>query len=305
MAKRQPRGRFIDGILVVNKPQGETSNTTLQRVKRLYAANKAGHTGSLDPLATGVLPICFGEATKFSQFLLDSDKEYVVTAELGIRTNTSDAQGEIIDRRPVPTLTAADFEAVLQQFRGPLQQIPSMFSALKYRGQPLYKLARQGIEIEREPRPIVVYKNQLMKWALPKFQLQVHCSKGTYIRTLIDDMGEILGCGAHIVSLHRTKAGPYHETQAVDLPQLEQWVEDRKFSVMDDLLLPMVSAVSEWPEVQLTENTYYYLQQGQPVWVPQAPIEGWVRLMQGLDHFVGVGQILEDGRVAPRRLVVN
>lgn len=305
MAKKQNRGRFIDGILVVNKPQGETSNTTLQRVKRLYAANKAGHTGSLDPLATGVLPICFGEATKFSQYLLDSDKEYLVTAELGVRTNTSDSQGEVVERRPVPQLTIADMEALLENFRGPLQQVPSMFSALKHQGQPLYKFARQGIEIEREARPIMVYNNALIELALPRFQLRIHCSKGTYVRTLIDDMGEMLGCGAHVVSLHRTKAGPYHETQAVDLPQLEQWVDDRQFDAMDDLLLPMASAVSEWPEVQLTENTYYYLQQGQPVVVAKAPVEGWVRLMQGAENFVGVGQILEDGRVAPRRLVVN
>ncbi len=296
---------MLDGILVVNKPPGETSNTTLQRVKRLYAANKAGHTGSLDPLATGVLPICFGEATKFSQYLLDSDKEYLVTAELGIRTNTSDVEGEVVERRPVPAFTAADIEAVLEKFRGPLLQVPSMFSALKHQGQPLYKFARQGIEIEREARPIVVYNNALIELALPRFQLQIRCSKGTYVRTLIDDIGEVLGCGAHVVFLHRTKAGPYHETQAVDLPQLEQWVDDHQFDAMDDLLLPMASAVSNWPEVQLTENTYYYLQQGQPVLVPKAPVEGWVRLMQGDDNFVGVGEILEDGRVAPRRLVVN
>ena len=303
MAKRN-RPRWVDGILVVNKPEGETSNTTLQRVKRLYAAKKAGHTGSLDPLATGVLPICFGEATKFSQYLLESDKEYLVTAELGVRTDTSDAQGEVVERRPVPNLTAADIEAVLENFRGELQQIPSMFSALKYQGQPLYKWARWGIEIERESRSIVVYNNQLVELSLPRFQLCIGCSKGTYVRTLIDDMGEMLGCGAHVVSLHRTKAGPFHQAQAVDVAQLEQWVADREFKTLNKLLLPTVSAVSDWPEVRLTENTFYYVQQGQPVVVPKSPTEGWVRLMmQETDQFVGVGEVLADGRIAPRRLV--
>ncbi|MBB1440781.1 tRNA pseudouridine(55) synthase TruB, partial [Shewanella sp. SG41-4] len=197
---RRPKGRFIDGIVLLDKDTGMSSNFALQRVKRFFNANKAGHTGALDPLATGMLPICLGEATKFSQHLLDSDKRYLVTAKLGQRTDTSDSDGEVVQTRPV-NFTQELLDEKLSFFRGTTQQIPSMYSALKYQGQPLYKYAREGIEVPRESRPITVFELNFIKLEGDELTLDIHCSKGTYIRTIIDDLGEMLGCGAHVIML--------------------------------------------------------------------------------------------------------
>ncbi|MGL5762902.1 MAG: tRNA pseudouridine(55) synthase TruB, partial [Plesiomonas shigelloides] len=208
MSRPRRRGRDVHGILLLDKPQGITSNDALQKVKRLYNANKAGHTGALDPLATGMLPICLGEATKFSQYLLDSDKRYRVIAKLGQRTDTSDSDGEVIQERPVQ-VTAEQLDEALTHFRGDLQQIPSMYSALKYEGKPLYEYARQGIEVPRESRPITVYELTLIRFEGDEVELEVHCSKGTYIRTIVDDLGERLGCGAHVIYLRRLVVATY------------------------------------------------------------------------------------------------
>lgn len=303
MARRR-RGRDISGVLVVDKPKGISSNDAVQRAKRLFNAQKVGHTGALDPLATGVLPLCFGEATKFSQYLLSSDKKYWARLKLGIATDSGDADGEVIATRPLENISEARIEEGLRFFRGEIDQVPSMFSAIKHQGQPLYKLARQGITVERESRRVTVFSNELVAFNGDELELEIHCSKGTYIRTIAEELGEVLGCGAHVTALRRRAAGPYNESDLVSFDELE--AAGAK-GTLDSYLQPVSSAVREWPEVKLTDNTAYYLKQGQPVIVPQAPTSGWVRLAEILAddtlRFIGVGEILDDGRVAPRRLL--
>jgi tRNA pseudouridine55 synthase len=296
----------VSGVLVIDKPAGMSSNDAVQKAKRLFNARKVGHTGALDPLATGVLPLCFGEATKFSQYLLSSDKKYWVRIKLGVATDSGDADGKVTGTGSVEGIDAARVEEALRFFRGEIDQVPSMFSAIKHQGQPLYKLARQGIEIEREARRVTIYSNELLGFDGDEIELAVHCSKGTYVRTIAEELGEVLGCGAHVVALRRTAAGPYDEDDLVTFDELEAALEKGS---LDPYLLPVASAVREWPEVRLTDNTAYYLRQGQPVIVPHAPTSGWVRLSEVVEddgaRFIGVGEILDDGRVAPRRLVVE
>src|SRR3990167_9071748 len=209
MRKRKHKGRNLSGLLVLDKPVGITSNAALQQVKALYQASKAGHTGSLDPLASGMLIICFGEATKFSQYLLDADKTYEVHAKLGEKTTTGDAEGEIVTRQSVPTFSKNEIEKVLENFRGEIRQIPSMYSAIKYQGKPLYEYARAGIEVERQARPIFIYELVLRSIEKQECHLFVHCSKGTYIRTLIENIGDKLRCGAHVAGLRRLSIGKF------------------------------------------------------------------------------------------------
>lgn len=294
--------RNISGILLLDKPKGLTSNAALQRVKRLFKASKAGHGGSLDPVATGLLPIYFGEATKFSRFLLEADKHYQVTLLLGIRTDTGDSEGQSVSERPVPLLSSENIERVLTSFRGFITQIPSMYSAIKHQGQPLYKLARQGLEVVREAREIFIEALTLLSMEGDTLTLEIRASKGTYVRTLVDDIGEQLGCGAHVVELRRLGAGPYTEEQMVSMTSLESEAEKLGCEGLDPFLLPLSSSVSSMPNVKLSDAAAYYLCQGQPVIVPYAPTEGWVRLTLRDERFLGVGEILEDGRVAPRRL---
>jgi tRNA pseudouridine55 synthase len=293
-------------VLVVDKPIGWSSNDAVQKAKRLFNARKVGHTGALDPLATGVLPLCFGEATKFSQFLLSSDKKYWARLQLGVATDSGDADGKVIAERPVENVDAAKITDALRFFRGEIDQVPSMFSAIKHKGQPLYKLARQGIEIEREARRVTIFSNELVAFSGDQLELEIHCSKGTYVRTIAEELGEVLGCGAHVCALRRRAAGPYDESDLISFSVLEAAVEEGS---LDPFLQPTSSAVQGWPEVRLTDNTAYYLRKGQPVIVPHAPTSGWVRLAEVADdestRFIGVGEILDDGRVAPRRLVVE
>jgi len=299
------RGRDVSGVIVLDKPQGMSSNDAVQRVKRRFDARKVGHTGSLDPLATGVLPLCLGDATKFSQYLLTSDKRYVARLRLGIATDSGDADGQVIEERPIGNLTRADVDAALEAFRGDIEQVPSMFSAVKHHGQPLYKLARQGIEIEREARPVTVHRNDILDFSEDRLLLDVHCSKGTYVRTIAHDLGETLGCGAHVDELRRTMAGPYTEGDLVTFEDMEAAAGEGR---LDDLLRPIATAVGQWPTVELTGAPAFYLKQGQPVLVPHAPTEGWVRLYEQVEssgRFIGVGEILDDGRVAPRRLIAK
>jgi len=303
MSRRKPRGRSVNGILLLDKPVGLTSNTALQKVKRLFQAAKAGHTGSLDPLASGLLPLCLGEATKLSSFLLDADKVYTGVCKLGVKTSTADAEGEVIATRPVPVLDEAQLRAVLDKFLGDIEQIPPMHSAIKMQGQPLYKLAHQGIEVERQPRPVTIHRLHLTRLEADEFAFELHCSKGTYVRTLVEDIGEILGCGAHLSALRRTGVGPFDIAHSVSLEGLEQTAAASGLAGLDALLIPMDQALDTWPAVHLSENSAYYVRQGQPVQVAKAPTSGWVRLFADKDHFLGVGQILEDGRVAPKRLV--
>ena len=303
------KGRKISGMLLLDKPAGLTSNAALQDVKRLYQAAKAGHTGSLDPLATGVLPLCFGEATKFSQFLLDADKRYLTRIRLGVTTETGDADGEIVAESPVPDLTEDQVEGCLADFRGEIEQVPSMYSALKHRGQPLYKLARQGIEVERKTRKVTIRQLTLVEMTPDSLVLDIHCSKGTYVRTLAEDIGKVLGCGAHVVELRRLASGPFNIEQAVTLDHLMALNDEAGFDGLDKLLLPVASAVAHWPAVELPEMSASYLRQGQPVLVAKAPTSGWVRIFSESDNdeteFLGIGEILDDGRVAPRKLVAQ
>ena len=302
MGRRRPKGRDVDGILLLDKPLGVTSNTALQTVKRLFKASKAGHTGNLDPLATGLLPICFGEATKISSFLLDSDKRYIGTCKLGVRTSTADAEGEILETRPVGAISEQQIREVLESFCGQIEQIPPMHSAVKVNGTPLYKLAREGKEIERKPRRVTIHEINVLRLEGDELEIDLRCSKGTYVRTLAEDIGEALGCGAHLSALRRTASGPFQLEHAVTMPELEHLAESG-FEALDELLVPMEEALSDWPMVSMSENTAYYLQQGQAVQIPRAPTSGWVRLHRDDGKFLGIGQILEDGRVAPKRLI--
>ena len=288
----------------MDKPAGISSNDVVQQAKRLFGAQKVGHTGSLDPLATGVLPLCFGEATKFSQYLLDANKIYWTRIRLGVSTETGDADGEVIAQVDATAITQTQVSDALETFVGETEQIPSMYSALKHQGQPLYKLARQGIEVERAPRTVTIYSAELLQFAEAYIELRVHCSKGTYIRSLAEDLGAALGCGGHVSALRRLAAGPYAEAQAVTLEQVSEIGDPQE---MDALLLPVASAVGSWPSVRLHEDTAHYVRQGQPVQVAHAPTHGWVQIFESAeeDRFLGVGEVLTDGRIAPRRLVAS
>jgi tRNA pseudouridine55 synthase len=307
MGRRGRKGRNINGVLLLDKPAGITSNTALQIVKRLFDAGKAGHTGSLDPLATGVLPLCFGEATKFSQFLLDADKRYKATFKLGVTTDSGDADGKVLETRPLLEISDSKLESVLENYRGEISQIPSMFSALKVNGQPLYKLARQGIEIERKSRLVTIHELRVLERDQDMITVDVQCTKGTYVRTLAEDIGLELGCGAHVVELRRLSAGPYTIDETVSMEQLEVLAEDK--AQLDEKLQPVSSAVQDWPQVELTEVTASYIRQGQPVQIANAPTTGWVSIFSESDdpneEFIGVGEVIDDGRIAPRRLVVS
>ena len=301
MARRRAHGRDINGIVLLDKPLGITSNRALQKVKRQFNANKAGHTGSLDPLASGLLPICLGEATKISSYLLDADKAYTGTCKLGVHTTTADAEGEIIEQKPVGELTEKQVNTVLEKFTGILEQIPPMHSAIKQGGQPLYKLAHQGIVVERQPRIIHIYELSMTRLEGDELDIAMRCSKGTYVRTLAEDIGRELDCGAHLNALRRSKVGPFSLEKAVTMDILEALAEEG-FEAMDQHILPIELALVDWPEISVTENSAFYLNRGQPIQVAKAPTSGLVRLSAN-QRFIGIGEILDDGRVAPRRLL--
>lgn len=303
MKRNRSKGRNIHGILILDKPVGITSNNALQTVKNLYQARKAGHTGSLDPLASGMLPICFGEATKFSQFLLNADKRYLVVAKLGVKTTTGDAEGEVVATKSVSDLSTKALEAVLDHFRGTIMQIPSMYSAIKYRGQPLYRLARQGIEVERKAREITIHELVLLDHTENTFTVEIVSSKGTYVRTLIEDIGEMLGCGAHVAELRRLMVGPYRTHQMISINELEELCNGGDLNKLDQCLLSVDTSVQGLPILELNQSAAFYMLQGQAVLVPNSPAKGLVRLSMNDKRFLGVGEILDDGRVAPRRLV--
>ena len=300
--RRKRKGRNVQGILLLDKPCGITSNDTLQHVKKLYKAAKVGHTGSLDKTATGLLPLCFGEATKFSSFLLDADKKYIANCKLGSETTTGDAAGELTSEQVVPELSEEKLEEVFDFFRGEIQQIPPMYSALKQNGQRLYELAYQGIEVERPPRPVTIYKLQLLEQQAEEISIEVHCSKGTYIRTLAEDIGRKLGCGAHISKLRRVASGPFTEEGMITIDELENLATEGT-QELDKRLLNIDALLQGIPAVELIDSVAYYLCQGQPVIVPRAPTEGMLRLYNEAQVFLGVGEVLDDGRIAPKRLV--
>ena len=304
MSKPRKRGRDIHGVFLLDKPQGMSSNDIMQKVKRIFQANKAGHTGALDPLATGMLPICLGEATKFSQFLLDADKRYLVTAKLGERTDTSDAEGQIVETREVKVKTPEILTA-LEQFRGDILQVPTMFSALKHNGKPLYEYARQGITVEREARPITIFELNFIEYNAPYLTLEVHCSKGTYIRTLVDDLGEVLGCGAHVTMLRRTAVADYPTEKMLDWHALQSLAEQQDLALLDALLLPMDTAVVKLPALTLNESQTQGIGFGQRIKFDNSNrLQGQVRLFSHEHRFLGVAVIDENNVIRPQRLVV-
>ncbi len=294
--------RSVSGIIIFDKPYGFSSNGALQKVRWLLNSDKGGHTGSLDPLATGVLPLCFGEATKFSRYLLDADKVYEATMQLGVTTNTADAEGEVLETKPV-NVTSADIEAALPQFRGVIQQVPPMYSALKKDGQPLYKLARAGITIDRPARTVTINQLELLSHDGEQARILVSCTKGTYIRSLVEDIGAVLGCGAHVAQLRRIQAGPFDLTHAVTLEELEQAHEEGGAEALDAFMIPMDSGLLHWPSVEMTENGSFFWLNGQPVRAQNSPLEGMVRVYNHNQEFIGVGEMDDDGMVAPKRLI--
>lgn len=303
MSRPRKKGRDVHGVFLLDKPQGVSSNDIMQKVKRLFKANKAGHTGALDPLATGMLPICLGEATKFSQFLLDSDKRYVVTAKLGERTDTSDAEGQVVQSREV-NVAEADILAALSAFRGEILQVPTMFSALKHNGKPLYEYARAGITVEREARPITIFELKFIDYQAPFLTLEVHCSKGTYIRTLVDDLGEVLGCGAHVTMLRRLAVADYPIEEMMPIEDLALLVDSFPSSELDRLLLPMDTAVASLPQLNLTAKQTKAVGFGQRVKFenPQA-LSGLVRLFSENGQFLGIAEITAGNIIRPNRMV--
>lgn len=316
---RRNRGRDIDGILLLNKPSGVTSNGILQQAKRLFGAAKAGHTGALDPLATGMLPLCFGEATKFSQYLLESDKRYQTTAKLGIRTDSSDADGAVIAEAEVPAdLNAEQIEALLKKhFLGQIEQVPSMYSALKHNGQPLYKLARQGVQVEVKPRTVTIYEIELLDFRGDEIDLDIRCSKGTYIRSIVEDLGLLLGCGAHVAKLHRLDAGPFKAAQMISLDDLEKLKipeeaegSERKnvHERLDRLLLPAWTALGDMQSLELDSAQVKRISNGQIFTLTDDQRAetacGSVKLFAQDDgRFLGVGELEVDGILRPRRLM--
>lgn len=295
--------RPIDGILLLDKPQGMTSNYALQRVKHLFNAEKAGHTGSLDPLATGLLPICLGEATKYSQHLLDADKVYRTRMRLGQKTTTADAEGEVIEEKSVPTLNAEQIEQVLARFRGTIQQVPSMYSALKKDGKPLYELARKGIEVAREPRTVQIYRLELLNVEPLYWELEVACSKGTYIRNLVEDIGDVLGCGAHVAELRRLASGCFQLDEHLTLESLQQIADEQGLAGLDELLLAPWAAIADKPKITLSDNASYYILHGNPVRVNNLPINEDVLIFDAQNRFLGLGYMNDDGLLAPKRLL--
>ncbi len=312
-SRHRNRGRDVSGIILLDKPIAQTSNASLQNVKRLFSAAKAGHTGSLDPLATGVLPLCFGEATKISQFLLDSDKRYRSKFKLGVRTNTGDSEGSVLQccelDEVLALVSVRKIEQALKNFEGEIDQLPPMFCALKHQGVPLYKLARQGIEVERATRRVTIYDIQILTLDNDELELEIFCSKGTYIRSIADELGELLGCGAHVIELRRLQAGPFHEQHCISIAELEKIKEQGGYEALDKQFIGVDKAVQNLPEVVLPESSASYIKNGQAVMVRHLPTTGLVRLYKKLSEtnqqeqeFIGIGAILEDGRVAPRRL---
>lgn len=314
---RKRKGRAINGIFLLNKPLDISSNQALQKVKWAYGAAKAGHTGALDPLATGMLPVCLGEATKFSQFLLDTDKTYQVTATLGVRTTTSDAAGEVVEAKNVDVSPDQLAEAC-EQFRGPIKQVPSMFSALKHQGKPLYFYARQGIDIPREARDIIIYSLTIDRFEKNEVDMTVHCSKGTYIRSLVDDIGQVLGCGAYVSKLHRSQVTDYPSDRMLTLEQLDALVSQAKAQglevaeLLDPLLLPMDTAVKCLDEVCLSAEQVTYFNNGNSARLAIGPQQQnthageQVRVYSPDTRlFLGVGVLEEANRVQPKRVVVR
>ena len=299
MQYRRPK-KNISGVLLLDKPLGYSSNQALQKIKLLYQAAKAGHTGTLDPLATGLLPLCFGEATKFAHFLTDADKVYIATVKFGITTNTGDAEGQVLSVKDV-NISKMQLEQVCSQFLGVISQVPPMYSALKHEGKAMYEYARAGVEIERAARAVTIHNIEINAFDRDVATITVKCSKGTYIRTLAEDIGAQIGCGAHLIGLRRTATANYHINQAITIEQFEAMSEAQRAL----LLMPADSAVAHLPEITLDVDSAFYLQQGQAILHSGNIPEGLIRLYNEQGEFLGLGEQQSDGKIAPKRLIVN
>lgn len=304
---RRPR-RDLDGLILLDKPTGMTSNAALQRVKWLLQARKAGHTGSLDPLASGMLPICFGEATKFAGYLLDADKSYRVQARFGIRTDTGDAEGKPVETHVGGPVGRSELEAALPVLTGPIEQVPPMYSALKQQGQRLYAIARAGREVSRAPRPVSIREFALEAYDPVTPVFRVRCSKGTYIRTLIEDLARQLGTLAHVIALRRLAVEPFDGQSMVSLPEIEALAglpAEEASAALSGLLRPLEDALPPWPPVRLDAPSALRMSRGGAVRVPVGQAPGPVRLYGPGDSFLGVGEVGPDGIATPRRLVAR
>ena len=302
MAQFKRVKRNINGVLLLDKPLGFSSNQALQKVKWLFQAAKAGHTGTLDPLATGLLPICLGEATKFAQYVTDADKTYIATVKFGATTTTGDAEGEVIATRDV-RFTRAQLESACQSFLGEISQVPPMYSALKFEGKALYEYAREGVDIERQSRLVTISDITIIQFDVDVAEITVKCSKGTYIRTLAEDIGKALGSGAHLIGLRRIETAGYELADAITIEQLEQKIKDTPAEAFESLLLPIDSAIVHLPALTLNDDAAHYLMQGQAVWVSGKIPNGEMRLFDENSRFLGLGFLQEDGKIAPKRLM--
>jgi tRNA pseudouridine55 synthase len=303
MSRRNPKGREINGIILLDKDTGLSSNAALQKVKRLFFAKKAGHTGALDPLASGILPICLGQATKIAGFLLDDDKRYFVRGKLGQITDTGDAEGKVIASQAFEHLNEDAIQLSVSSFVGDIEQIPPMYSALKKDGQPLYKLARQGIEIDRPPRPVTIHQIDYLSYEQGILSLEVSCSKGTYIRTLIEDIGKQLGCGAHVVELRRTGFAHIDISQTIKFSDLESLASD-DYQELDEKIFPCENMLPNLESVYLDEQQNVDIKFGRSITFNGPCPLGMVKLFNNQKQFLGIGIATEDGVVAPKRLFV-
>ncbi len=298
---RNRRGRELHGIVLLDKPTGLTSNSVLQRIKRLFNASKAGHTGSLDPLATGMLPICFGAGTKISSFLLDAHKRYRVTGRLGIGTDSGDADGKIISEAPLIELKTNTVLGVLAAFEGEIEQIPPMYSALKHKGRRLYELAREGPEVVRKARRVRIFSIDLLRCEWPELVFNVTCSKGTYVRTLVEDIAKTLGTLGHVSQLRRLSIEPFEEHQMVNMEALEASAQEGLAS-LDQWLLPIDAALAKWPRVVVEAELCESLTHGQSVPAQPDWPQAWVRVYSPDNIFLGIGEVRMHGQLVPRRI---
>lgn len=295
---RGGRGKPVHGMVLLDKPAGLSSNQALQKVRRLFDAAKAGHTGNLDPFATGMLPLCLGEATKTAAFMLDADKTYLATAHLGVATRTGDIEGEEVERKPLPGAGSEELESVLSNFLGDIEQVPPMYSALKHKGKPLYQLARQGKVVERKPRKVHIFDIRLVTWNPPEFVFRVHCSKGTYIRTLAEDIAHRLGSCAHLTALRRLSVSPFAENDMVSLDALEDAAEN---GILNNRLLPVDAGLKSWPRIAIGASEAGRFSHGNTVTVPGTE-PGSVRVYGPGARLLGLGQCRKDGGLEPRRV---
>lgn len=300
MGQYRRSAQNISGLVVLDKRLGVSSNAALQEVKKLFCARKAGHTGSLDPLASGLLIICMGDATKISSFLINSNKRYRVKVKLGIATTTGDAEGEVIDNQQVPPLNESNIVAVLDRFIGKITQVPPMYSAVKHNGVRLYELARKGMEVERKSRSATIFELSLIQFDNDTLDLEVYCSKGTYIRTLAEDLGVAMGCCGYVEQLRRTEVGDF---DIADGRQIEDLKHLAGIGELNKCLLSIDEALESWPSVRLSDELAFYVKRGQAVFTPQAPKQRWVKLCTQEQQLFGIGEVIDDGKIAPRRLL--